>query len=1377
MPAILKWVNLNERLFEELCCQLARSYMSDSTGTFYRVDGRGGDEGVDAFYAFPDGSECGWQAKFFLGRLNRSRWQQIKGSIEQALKCRPALQLYYVCVPIDLTPGESNKWKALADEYCNRIRLELWSASCLEDFLTRPENAGKRAVFFGELELNARWLRDKLDEARVSLGERYTPDARVALPELFHYFEILGRTRRFRDELLEWSNRISDHREHLEHYRGTAAENAQLATYEGLIAWLDKISKLLRQSAELADPLQKLPVEELTKGANEAAQRAWKAWQRLEHLGKSLYAGPIRETATLLRRCIRTVENQKWGLANEVGFALYGEAGVGKSHCLFDVAISRQEEGLFSIFTLGHQFPTNSQPIVDLATLLGFGSHSEEEILGALSSVAESTGAPLLLFIDALNESQKRNYWASHLPALIHKLRRYPWVRIVVSFRTGYRPELMDDHPPIPEIEYPGFAGHETEALSRLCAFYGVEFPSLPVLSPEFHNPLFLHLVLRALRDTRERVWPKGLHGFNQAYRLFVLNCNKRVAQRLNCDPDAGWVRRAIQALAVRMAEYRRDWVAVEEAKQIINGVYPERATQCDYSGSLFRALIDEHVITEDRTWDGATSKWIRAIRFTFQRFADHAIAKQLLTRLGDHPSDEDLRVAFAADGTLDLRSLGPNLAEALAIQLPERVGKELVDYVEWETEDLYFRYLVRTAFLHSLVWRDPKALPPREQLGRYINEKLGGLTDEVFDVLLTVCVRPEHRLNAHTLHRTLSRLSMVERDHLWTLYIYKSFGELGSPIERILDWGGKADFSDVAQECVELFATAVCWLFTSSNRELRDRATNVLARIFYQRLHCAKAVLARFRGVNDLYVKERLYGAVYGACLWHERGHPELLAGLAQWFYDQEFKHGSPLLHILARDYARGVIEVAARGNALPEALQLQKVRPPYCSPWPLEDAPPLPSREQLQERSGLSAIVASLSAGRGDFAHYIVRPMVERFLFDRQKDVQVVFDHALRWIYARISALGYKDDFFADHDLFCTGFFDRIDHRRERIGKKYQWIAFHEYLARVSDHCLLRPDSQFPVPATYDGPWQNFRRDIDPSCWLQGEPEGHTPKSPWWVPFTELLPKGDWSAYAEWAGRKNDAGLYSEWLKDSLRVSDSKGQRWVVAYADYSWRAEKEPGERLFKKPWWEMRFDVRGYLVKDPSAVLEWLQSQNFCNHWMPEQGSVQVHRAFLGEYPWHPSWKEACDRLGWQELTQHDCCLFQFRVPYVTYVWSCPFDFSGNGESRLILPAPWLVEVGDLRFDRSLLAWLDDAGRRVALDPAGISSDHPHVFILDAEWLAEWLNKKGLGFFWVVAGRKFASAGSNGPEVRSFLSGGFLWTGSEVEGMLRFVECEP
>src|SRR5574340_1805853 len=70
-----------------------------------------------------------------------------------------------------------------------------------------------------------------------------------------------------------------------------------------------------------------------------------------------------------------------------------------------------------------------------------------------------------------------------------------------------------------------------------------------------------------------------------------------------------------------------------------------------------------------------------------------------------------------------------------------------------------------------------------------------------------------------------------------------------------------------------------------------------------------------------------------------------EGLTRLAHCVYELIFKKGRPPVHLLLRDYARGVIEVAAReGCAL--RFSAQRYRPPYRSKW----VPPKFSKGELK-------------------------------------------------------------------------------------------------------------------------------------------------------------------------------------------------------------------------------------------------------------------------------------------------------------------------------------------------------------------------------------------------------------------------------------------
>lgn len=88
--------------FEELICQLAHKESPSSSAVFRRVEGAGGDGGVECYWLLDNDSKIGYQAKFFL-RTREIDWEQIDRSVQQALLTHPTLVEYVVALPCNLT--------------------------------------------------------------------------------------------------------------------------------------------------------------------------------------------------------------------------------------------------------------------------------------------------------------------------------------------------------------------------------------------------------------------------------------------------------------------------------------------------------------------------------------------------------------------------------------------------------------------------------------------------------------------------------------------------------------------------------------------------------------------------------------------------------------------------------------------------------------------------------------------------------------------------------------------------------------------------------------------------------------------------------------------------------------------------------------------------------------------------------------------------------------------------------------------------------------------------------------------------------------------------------------------------------------------------
>ncbi len=100
------------------------------------------------------------------------------------------------------------------------------------------------------------------------------------------------------------------------------------------------------------------------------------------------------------------------------------------------------------------------------------------------------------------------------------------------------------------------------------------------------------------------------------------------------------------------------------------------------------------------------------------------------------------------------------------------------------------------------------------------------------------------------------------------------------------------------------------------------------------------------------------------------------------------------------------------------------------------------------------------------------------------------VNYDALSNYAIQRIFELGYDPEIFTNFDLQQGS--GRSSGNLERIGKKYQWLAFYEILAVVSDNCNLIDESSNPWSknkqfSEYEGPWNPYVRDIDPTILLK--------------------------------------------------------------------------------------------------------------------------------------------------------------------------------------------------------------------------------------------------------------------------------------------------
>jgi hypothetical protein len=205
--------------FEELVCQLAHRQPPANAVAFRRVEGSGGDGGVEAYWIDSHNHEHGFQAKYFLA-TKEIDWAQVDKSVTAALNLHPMLQSYVVALACDLTDRSGSlgrgktgwqrwsdhkeKWEKLAKSKGMKVEFSAWTKSIIiNDLASHADRRGLTLFWFDSEILDEKRLAELFARARADLGERFHPEDNVRTT-LTEAFEGMRRSPRFIKETAAW---------------------------------------------------------------------------------------------------------------------------------------------------------------------------------------------------------------------------------------------------------------------------------------------------------------------------------------------------------------------------------------------------------------------------------------------------------------------------------------------------------------------------------------------------------------------------------------------------------------------------------------------------------------------------------------------------------------------------------------------------------------------------------------------------------------------------------------------------------------------------------------------------------------------------------------------------------------------------------------------------------------------------------------------------------------------------------------------------------------------------------------------------------------------------------------------------------------------
>lgn len=1252
--------------------------------------------------------------------------------------------------------------------------------------------------YLGENGLNPSFFADQIEQEIKNLGPRFNEKLNYQLP-IARFFNNISNDSTYHQNIISKTDKWLTAKEYKK-----LKDNEYLAEIEIELETLRQETKdwLVEFQSHLVETeITLLPLTEKIKIFNDKILEKWHEIYDLsieikdekDKPQKSLRSelSRLKEIQNANRELIKDVDSLNINLANHPALIIQGEAGCGKSHLLGDIATQRKNQNLPTILLLGNTFfnetiEKNILSILDLTC-------SFKDFIENLNSIGQQINSRVLILIDAINEGAGMDLWKSQIAGFIDKVAKYPAIGLVLTIRSTYYndiiPENFKSNSNITIITHEGFKGNEYEAVKLFCSYYNLELPNFPILNPEFTNPLFLYTICEAVKDLPDKSFPKGFNGINKTYSLFKDSLNKKFENKRAEYKYQNIVSKAIEKLSDAIFKKEYQSLDLLEAVQLFN-------TEFSKFPYLLSDLIEESVLIKTRNeYDEENPK--DNVSFSYQRFGDFFMAEALLK---SYSTKEDLQKAFVDDTRFQkiankYQWSYRGIIEAFSILLPERYNLELFELIDFffnkkvnERDKILSKNITYTFFtqilLDSLKWRELSNIDYKK-ITNWLR-KNGRLTNEEFYYKLTeLSAIPNHPFNGDRLHRLLLKYSMPKRDSFWQNYItkYSSYdnnnNKIVPPLQRLIDWAWSPNISsNVDSETARLVAQTLAWVLSSTDITLRDKTTKALVNLLEQQPDVLIKVLMAFVDIDDLYILDRLYAVVYGCILRTEKD--DSVKKIAQYTFDTIFKNGNLPVHILIRDYARNTIEYAIYKNVKLN-IDVKLIRPPYrsrCNYKPLSneelDKKYKPKKDNGHYRKnewGITAILDSMvteygrgTGGYGDFGRYVFQSAVSNFKLSNRLNVDLLSNLAVEWIFEKY---GYNHQIHGEYDSMASDSYQERQHKIERIGKKYQWIALYQILAIIADNYKIFNNWSFDEKChSYKGPWELNIRNIDPAYITKNkdEDEGNYTKQnikEWW----------EYSEYIHW--NHPDA----EWVKTTddlidpkqiIEKKDPNSEEWLQLRHFIRWEEPKKIGIERYgvrKKQLWYL---IQGLLVKktDKKKIISYLKRKNFRGRWLPENrndNSGLINR----EKFWSPAYLDIYKRNKniWDNIGKT-----KYKVIITTEEAKGDIEDDKSDANRTYnIPCKYIFEGMELQY-----ASTDGDLKNINNETIVMSSNRKGVLIRKKD-LVNFLENNNLDILWTLTGEKLSF--NNHQKEESYFTypcGVYYLKDSKLEGELKMYD---
>lgn len=891
-----------DKAFEMLCNQLFENWCkekyTDDLVYFSFVNGAGGDGGVEAYAVLSNNSIIGVQAKWFPSSISSSQINQIKKSINTALKIRPEIKKYIVCVPRDLASitakgndSEEDRWNKLIQEVTNQfpdLSIELWNDTKITSELQKPNNAGICRFWFEKSEISKETLAFVFEKAKKSwLHTKYEPDLNVE-GDIDDYLNIyLGDIESNRKSIEIFETIISL----CEKFSIAARELLDLCGEKNnelsviLKDTSNRLSKTMEQSYHILEWLHNDTVSINRIDISLFDFYFDSIIERINH-NKDLYEMYFhkRDVTKLLKKLSEIDIDQiisNINIANSYKSVLFiGNPGTGKTHGVGAFSNRLLSRNLHLPLIIPSKYIADDKSWKEIIqNSIGLcDDWDEEELWQGLTSLVNrnkffeennneriSITPKFLIIIDGLDEHSTKDKWLERIKESDVITQKYPQIRFCFTAR----PSIFTlSHNDINVVRLKNDGDTAVDRLfDKYLEAYKINAENKGWLKQALSTPLALKLFCEINRNKTVNYTTHSEVAVSSLWRRKIENLENEYCSKEGVSPQNQYIFNTVVLIAELLVGSSK-----LERKELIKNI-SQSLSISESNAERIAQFLDSYGLITCYCEHGTGIEPDRYYYYSgIQGYFDYAIAESLLT---NYHSPENIDFTKC-------KALNPNYLYSLAVISIQKYGYLITQ--NQTIDEVLDEYSIEEIQYYALQHTDCKtALPFVERTKEIMSENASALILIVNKLILHFSRYDGHPLGVSLLDEYLSEFELpAQRDIFWSVcgYLKDAYDTkwYQNELMNLQDEKYKLSPEDNYSGCPTIYA----WALSTNNNSMRKLYRKRLMEWsllvpdeFYE-------LFLKFAFVNDPQIRSDIFSVLM--CVLFECSNISLLKKASTW-------------------------------------------------------------------------------------------------------------------------------------------------------------------------------------------------------------------------------------------------------------------------------------------------------------------------------------------------------------------------------------------------------------------------------------------------------------------------------------------------------------